>query len=348
MHSSFYLGGKEIGRGKKPFIIAEIGSNHNGDKATAKRLINVAAEAGADAVKFQTFKAKDIASDIVPANAYGDFPFTKGKTHWHEVLAQLAMPYAWYEELFACAKSLGLLALSTPESLEAADFLNDLGVPAFKIASMDLTYVQLLEHVARFRKPVLFSTGMGTQNEIDIAVKVLETAGLAEFSILHCISHYPPRYDEIHLPVLEALQTRYACPIGFSDHAKDNLPSFCAVAKGAAVIEKHITLDSSHPGPDHRFALEPQELQNLVAGCHTVARMNTPQPAGFLDPQRLHYQRSIVAKKNLVAGETINWDTVECKRPGTGIPPYEYQSIAGKTVARPLKIGELVKREDLR
>ncbi|WP_371362949.1 N,N'-diacetyllegionaminic acid synthase [Sporomusa rhizae] len=332
----------------KTFVIAEIGSNHNRDKAILKELIDVAANAKVDAVKFQTFFYGDIASDIVSATAYGEADYTNKKKTWNNVLENLALPLEWYDYAFEYARSKGIIPFSTPESLEAVDFLESLNVDLYKVASMDLNYTDLLVKVAKTNKPVVFSTGMGKISEVATAYECLKNSGCKEIGILHCLSQYPPKYNEINLQMLKRYQDLFTnATVGFSDHSLGIYTSIAAVAIGAKIIEKHITLDRSMPGPDHCFAMEPIELEDLVKGIRAVEQaLQDNERNDFAS--RKHYRRSLVYVGDLKKGDILKKEDIEFKRPGDGMGLEFTDVLIGLKLTKDVYKGELINSNDFK
>lgn len=319
----------------KCFLIAEIGSNHNKDKQVAKKLIDIAAESGVDAVKFQTLKPNDIAKEDILADEYGKFEYTEKKNYWYEVLNDLVLPFEWHQELFDYARSKDLIVLSTPESVEAVELLENLGVPAYKVASMDITNKPLLEKIARTKKPVIISSGIAEYEDLDKAIVVLKQNGTTEISILHCISNYPPKTNEMSLNMIKKYKSRYSdCVIGLSNHSDNNFFDGVSVALGARIIEKHITLNKEAKGPDHHFALNPRMLKdfvNTVRKTEKALKINPDLSQKKKNKKEL-YARSIIIVDELNKEDIITRNKIDFKRPGTGISPMELDNIIGKKV----------------
>lgn len=257
MLKSFKIGEKSIGKGKT-FIIAEIGSNHNQNIDTAKKLIDVAVEAGADSVKFQSIK-------------YDMLYIKKENTETEKLFEKIQLKENWYKELFEYCRTKQILLFSAPTYLEAVDILEKINVKLYKIASpQTATFPQLIEKIAKLRKPIIMSTGYCTLEEIDRAVKIVEKMGNDKLTLLHCISEYPTNPKEVNLKFIQTLKHVYKVPVGFSDHTLGWEIALAAVAIGADIIEKHITLSRNQKGPDHFFALEPKEFKKMVKDIRTV------------------------------------------------------------------------------
>ena len=341
---------KEIGKNASCFIIAEIGSNQNKNKETAKKLIEMAADAGVDAVKFQTAKGTDVAKLDTPANAYGDFDFIKGKKYWHDVLDEFLLPYEWHQELFEYAESKGLIVFSTPESKEAVELLESINNPVYKIASTDIAYFPLLKEVAKTGKPVILSGGIADIKQIQETIDFLKENGAGDIALLHCISDYPPKYEDMALEMIPYYKNVFNIPVGFSDHCDDNLMDAAAVTLGACIIEKHITLDKNDIGPDHAFALDKEGLINLVQTVRKIEKA-LPISAKGLEKKEIKrklYGRSIIIKNAREAGSVININDMDFKRPGKGISPKFTDIINGMTLKKAVSDNHVLGWEDLK
>ncbi|MDD2680364.1 MAG: N-acetylneuraminate synthase family protein [Candidatus Omnitrophica bacterium] len=329
-----------LGDNKKCFLIAEIGSNHNRSKATVRKLIDAAAKAKFDAVKFQIYDAEEAfsknvtTSDVNLESMYGKGPW------WKIARDKILMPRAWFEEMFDYARKMNLIPFSAVHRPEDIKFLLDLGAPLFKIASIDCNHLPLLKEVARLKKPMLISTGMAYINEIDETVKVLESLGNSKIVLLHCISCYPPKPLIMNLRNISMLRERYGYHVGFSDHSPMNVFSVAAVALGACVIEKHITLNRKMKGPDHPFALEPQGMIELVQSIRETEKALGSQERILSRDEiaaRRMIRRSIVAKVDIKKGTPIKKGMVKFSRPGTGITPNLFEKIEGRRANKDIK-----------
>lgn len=347
--ASMKIAGKQIGEGHPCFVIAEAGVNHNGSMELAKRLVEAAAQAGADAVKFQTFRADKVISGNAPKADY-----QKGTTgnaeRQLEMVRRLEMPESMTRSIAAHAASVGIIFLSTGFDEESVDLLDDIGVPAFKVGSGEVTDLPLLEFIGHKRKPVILSTGMSYLEEVKSAVETLLAAGCTELALLHCVSSYPADPHEANLRVLRTLRDTFNTPIGFSDHCIDNEIAIAAVAMGANIVEKHITLDVDLPGPDHRVSLSPDKFKSLVQSIRLVERafgdgVKRPYP-GEQNVRDLA-RRSIVAAHSIAPGAIITRDMLAFKRPGTGIPPGQWKQLVGKRAAREIASDSLITMKDL-
>jgi len=343
------IGDRFVGDGEPCFIIAEAGVNHNGDIELAKKLIDVAKEAGADAVKFQTFKAENVVIKHTPKADY-QVENTKSNESQYDMLKKLELSEDEFRELYRYAKNKGIMFLSTPFDFESVDFLEELGVPAFKISSTDLTNLPFLEYIAEKGKPIILSTGMGTLGEIEEAVSAIKNAGNENIILLHCITSYPAKIESLNLRVIKTLKEAFKLPVGFSDHSLGIYAPIAAVALGAVVIEKHFTLDKNLPGPDHKASLNPEELREMIRGIRLIEKAlgdGIKRPTSEEMKIKKVARRSIVAKVNIPRGAIITKEMIAFKRPGIGLPPKYYNEVIGKKARRDIKADELIHWWDL-
>lgn len=343
------IAGRQIGERFPCFLIAEAGVNHNGSMELAQRLVEAAAQAGADAVKFQTFQAERVISAGTPKAEYQK-KATGNREQQLEMLRRLEMPERMTRAVAAHAASVGITFLSTAFDEQSVDLLDDIGVRAFKVGSGDVTNLPLLEFIGCKRKPVILSTGMSYLEEVKGAVETLLAAGCPELALLHCVSSYPADPEEANLRVLQTLRDNFKVPIGFSDHCMDNAIAVAAVAMGANILEKHITLDVNLPGPDHRMSLSPGEFKGLVKSVRGVERslgdgIKRPHP-GEQNVRELA-RRSIVAAHTIASGAIITREMLAFKRPGTGIPPGQWKQLVGKRAARGIASDSVITMKDL-
>lgn len=333
----------------RTLLIAEIGNNHGAKLVTAKRMIRAAAAAGADAVKFQTFRAEDIAAPTVPADAYKGWKPGKQYTRWVDFLRTWEMPEAWYPELITLTRRLGMRFISTPTSPSTASFLDRQKVDAIKLASMDVTNIPLLRVVAKTGLPTILSTGMATIAEITAAVRVL---GRRRLTLLHCVADYPLALSDASLRTIPYLRDRFRVPAGFSDHSLDiRLPAL-AVACGATVVEKHFTLSRrTKARAEHHFSMEPREfaaMAKLVRETEiALGRYGKVLSAGE-QKNRCAYRRSIFFTRDMQAGETVRQQDVVCLRPATSLPPAEIDRVIGRQLRRSIKAYHPFSGRDLR
>ena len=334
MVAAIDIAGRKVGPGQPCFIIAEAGVNHNGDVKLAKRLINVAAEAGADAVKFQTFKAERMVSVTAPKAEY-QLQTTDAAESQLEMLQHLELSPEAHRELHAYCQERGVLFMSTPFDEESIDLLDELGVPVFKIGSGEITNWPFLEYVARKGKPIILSTGMSYLSEVDEAVRVIRDAGCDQLVLLHCVSNYPADPADANLRAVQTMAMAFGVPVGYSDHTPGIEVALAAVALGACVIEKHFTLDRSLSGSDHRASLEPDELTALVQGIRTVEAAlghGRKEPAASEANTAAVARKSLVAARDIPAGTKLTEGLIAIKRPGTGLPPAMRLYLIGRTV----------------
>lgn len=325
--------GKKIGDGEPCFIIAEVGSNHNQDFSLALKLIDKAAEAGVDAVKFQTFKADAHVSKFAEMPSYLD-----GYDSIHDLIKSLELDRDWQKPLKEYAESKGLIFFSSPCDYQAVDQLEELNVPAHKIASFDLPDLDLVEYIARTQKPILMSTGLADWMEIQRAVDVCRAVGNNNILLFQCTSLYPAPAKLSNLSAMLTMKHAFNVVTGYSDHTMgDNIP-VASVAMGASAIEKHFTLDRSMEGPDHAFAIEPEELKVMVAKIREVeAAIGTGVKSGPREEEMDMYhkvRRSLHAAKDIAEGEVITEDMLVSKRPGFGVPIYLKGILIGRSAKK--------------
>ena len=317
-------------------FIAEVGVNHNGSFETAKKLIDAAKFAGADIVKFQTFKAEETMGDPNAEFTY----INNGKKVTErlvEMFKRLALPLEWHQKLIRYANSKNIQFLSTPCYVDAVKFLDQLNVAAYKIGSGDLTNIDLIDAVARTKKPGLISTGMGRDQEIDQVVKIFQKNKNPNLVLFQCTSLYPTPADEVNLNRMVALKEKYGTLVGFSDHSQGDESVVGAIFMGAVAIEKHFTLSRNMPGPDHRFSIEPKELKVLIEKMRYAEKLKgqaSLKESKSETKERLWFRRSIVAVKDLKAGTKLRLADLYYKRPGTGLAPSERNKIIGKKLKR--------------
>lgn len=343
------IGERVVGPRSPCFVIAEAGVNHNGDPDLARRLVDAAAEAGADAVKFQTFRAERVISPEAPKARY-QLDTTDASESQLEMARQLELDAETHRALQAHARQQGILFLSTPFDEDSADLLAELGVPAYKIGSGEITNWPLLRHVARLGAPVILSTGMSFIGEVEDAVRVIRGEGNDRVVLLHCVSAYPTPPAEANLQAMETLSRAFGVPVGFSDHTLDIQVPLAAVALEARVLEKHLTLDRSLPGPDHRASLEPEEFADLVAKVRDVESAmgdGRKRPMPSEEDVRRVARRSLVLTRDVREGERIGEEAIQVLRPGDGIEPRHLSRVVGRRVARDLERGTVLRWEDL-
>jgi len=347
--TSVPISGRAVGPGHPCFIIAEAGVNHNGEVELATRLIDVAATSGADAVKFQTFRADRLVSPSASKAAYQLRATDAGESQY-DMLKRLELSEEAHRQLQAHCHARGVLFLSTPFDEGSADFLETLGMPAFKIASSELTNGLLLEHVARKAKPILLSTGMSDAQEVAEAIRIIRQAGSAPVALLHCVSNYPADPADANLRAMRTMTELFQVPVGYSDHTPGIEVALGAVALGACIVEKHFTLDRTLPGPDHQASLEPGELAALVRGIRIVeAALGTgrKEPAPSERDVARVARRSLVALEDIPAGASLTEALVGIRRPGTGLPPSDWSRVIGRRAAVAIPAGTPLQWEAL-
>jgi N,N'-diacetyllegionaminate synthase len=332
--------GKLLGPGHPAFLVAEIGFNHNGDVELAKGMIESAAENGADAVKLQTF----VASEMISNTLMADDPDHPGnEIPFYEFFKRYELSRDDYKTLITHAQTLNVPLFSTPFDDASLDMLVELGVPALKIASPDLTYTPFLEKVAETGLPVVLSTGMGSDEEIAQALQALRKAD--SVILLHCVSNYPSRYEEMNLACLAGLRQRFELPVGLSDHTLDNMSAVVAASLGAVMIEKHFTLDRKMPGVDQSISMQPEDLRKLKSDILNITKILGKEKKEIQEseiPVKRSARRSLVARVDIPAGTPLEPDMLVCKRPGTGIPPDELERVLGKSAKIPLSAEQVL------
>lgn len=335
------LGEKQIGSGFSCFVIAEAGVNHNGDLGLAERLIDCAADAKADAVKFQTFSAARVIAPDAPKAAYQKRLTDPGQSQL-DMARQWELSEADFRRLAAHCRRRKIMFLSTPFDEPSVDLLVRLDVPGFKIASGEVTNLPLLRHVAATGLPAILSTGMSDLAEVTAAVGVLRAGGCKELALLHCVSNYPAPAAEINLRAMRTLEEAFQLPVGYSDHTTGIEIALAAVALGASIIEKHFTLDKNLPGPDHQASLDPVELETMIRHIRTVetamgdgVKRLMPSEA---DTKRVA-RRSLYLTRAKKMGEVIAAEDLIALRPDGGVSPMDLDSVVGRRLARNLNAG---------
>jgi N,N'-diacetyllegionaminate synthase len=332
---------------KKPtLIIAEAGVNHNGDLALAKQLIDVAAQAGADLVKFQTFSAERLVTPDAQKAGYQSLTTGDAESQL-QMLNRLQLDEGTHHELmdYCAAKNIGFF--STGFDIQSVDFLVDLGIDLFKIPSGELSNLPYLRHIGQLGGSVIMSTGMATMGDIESAIDALEQAGTARslITVLHCTTEYPTPMKEVNLRAMESIRAAFGVEVGYSDHTSGIEAATAAVALGATVIEKHFTLDKDLPGPDHRASLDPEELQAMVSAIRNIEVALGDGVKRLMPSETLNKsiaRKSLVAKNPIEAGEIFSVDNITTKRPGTGISPMNWDAIIGRKAVRNFAVDELI------
>ena len=328
------IGERVVGSGESCFIIAEVGSNHDRKYEQALKLIDIAIDAKADAVKFQTYSAEKIYSKKTPKMSYLKKDNITGKDESvYDLIKRIEIPREWQKDLYDYCAEKGIMFLSTPFDLQAVDELEAINVMAYKVASFEITHFPLLEYIAKTGKPTILSTGMADLSDIETALEIFYKNGNDDVILLHCAINYPVKYEDLHLRAMKTMRQSFQVPVGFSDHTLDITSDIAAVALGACVIEKHFTLDRKLPGPDHPFALEPDELKAMVEAIRdTEAALGSPIKKHTKAEEELYKlaRRSLVAACDIPIGTIITHEMIEVKRPGLGIHPKNLDVVIGR------------------
>ncbi len=343
------IANKSIGNSQPCFILAEAGVNHNGDIRIAKKLIDEAKNAGADAVKFQTWITEEIMTKNSKKAEYqkrADW----GSDSLYDSIKKLELSHKDFRELFTYAKKKDIIFLSTPDDIKSADFLTDLGVPAIKLGSGALTDIRLVRKVAEKNLPVILSTGMSTMEEIKDAVDIVKDVGNDKLILLHCTSNYPAKIEFCNLRAMKTLRSSFNTYVGYSDHTLDRITPIAAVALDAVLIEKHFTIDKNLTGPDHKSSLNPEEFKKMIGDIRRTEMIlgsDKKIPTKDEEEMRKIMRRSIVVAKDIPAGTEITEDILTFKIPGTGLSPKRMHKILGLKTKRNMKKDEQIQVEDL-
>ena len=351
MAKIIHIGKQMVSAERPPFIIAEAGVNHNEQPELALDLIRAAADAGADAIKFQNYSAERLSTRNAPV--YWNVPGAEKVDSQFELFSKLeGLPPETYPIMKTLAEEVGIEFFSSPFSEYDTDFLAEVGVPAFKIASPDITHHPLLRHVARYGKPIILSTGISTLGEIEEAVQVIESEGNKEIVLLHCTSTYPAPMTDANLRMMASIQNAFPdYPVGLSDHTYGLTAPIAATALGCQAIEKHFTLNKSLPdSPDHKFGVDPIELKALVNETRAAWQAlggSVKKPVESEIPAMKYMRRSVVTMVDVPAGTRLTTDMIACKRPGTGISPKYFDQVIGRRVRADIAADEVLSWESL-
>ena len=331
----------------KTIIIGEAGVNHNGEMWLAKKLVDVAADAGVDYVKFQTFKADDLVSKNSEKADYQKLQTGTKESHY-EMIKKLELSYKDHAELINYCKYKNIKFLSAPFDIKSVDLLVDLGLNLLKIPSGEVTNLPFLEHVAKTGKYVILSTGMCYLDEIEDSIKILYLNGLTKnkLSILHCNTEYPTPFEDVNLNAMIEIKEKFGIDIGYSDHTAGITVPIAAVSMGAKIIEKHFTVDSNLPGPDHKASLEPNELKKMVNSIRDIEKAlgsNKKTPSPSEEKNIAIARKSLVAKSSISKGDIFNIENITTKRPGTGISPMRWYEYLGKKSNFNYNLDDLIK-----
>jgi pseudaminic acid synthase len=336
------ISGIEIGKGHRPFVIAELSGNHNGSLERAFEIVSAAAEAGAHAIKLQTYTAESITLDVPDGNFFisDEKSLWKGKS-LHDLYKSAYTPWEWHEPIMHHAKALGLICFSTPFDEAAVDFLENLNVPAYKIASFENVHLPLIRKVAATGKPLLISTGMANIGELYDMVTMARSAGCKDLVLLKCTSSYPATPENSNILTVPHMRELFKCEVGLSDHTMGVGAAVAAVAHGATVIEKHFTLRRADGGVDSTFSLEPEEMRALV-----IETERAWQSLGCVDygPNEVEkssmiFRRSVFIAEDVKSGDVLTTENLRCVRPGNGLPPKYYELLLGRRVNQDAKKG---------
>jgi pseudaminic acid synthase len=332
---NFSIGGRRIGGGYSAYVIAEMSANHNQDYEQASAIVRAAKEAGADAIKLQTYSPDTMTLDVrTPIFHIGRGTIWEGK-NLYELYGEAYTPWEWQPRLKKLAESIGLQCFSTPFDFTAVDFLEQMDVPAHKIASFELVDIPLISRVAKTGKPVIMSTGMASREELREAVEAFYTAGGTQLALLKCTSAYPSPPSEMNLRTIADLASTFGVPIGLSDHSLGIAVPIAAVAAGACIIEKHFTLSRAIPGPDAAFSLEPEEFKAMVDGVRTAEQAlgNVCYDLSEREKASRGFRRSLFVVQDVKAGELLSEKNVRSIRPGHGLPPKDWDRVLGQRAA---------------
>lgn len=341
MNKRFNIGNRAVGEGAPAFIVAEISGNHNQDYHRALEIIHAAKEAGADAVKLQTYTADTITIDCdLPCFQIKEGTVWDGMT-LHQLYSQAYTPWEWQPGLMEEANKLGLECFSSPFDFSSVDFLEEMKVPAYKIASYEINDIPLIRKVARLHKPIIFATGIAYPEDIRLALEVCKEEGNEDIILLKCVSSYPTPYEEVNLRVIPTLSSTYDCLAGISDHTLGTIVSAGSIPLGAKMIEKHLTLKRSDGGPDGSFSMEPQEFARLVKDVRILEKALGSSDYILTDTQKLEHQgsRSLFVVRDIQAGELLTDENIRSIRPGDGLHTKYYEEVLGKTARTDLKKG---------
>lgn len=337
------INGRKIGQQYSPFVIAEMSANHNGSFENAIKLIEIAKNSGADAVKLQTYRPDTITIDCDADDFQIKGGLWGGQT-LYKLYESAYMPWDWHKPLFEHARELGITIFSSPFDNTAVDLLEDLNAPAYKIASFEAIDLPLIRYVAKTGKPMIISTGMANIEEINEAVDAAYQGGCKSLALLHCVSGYPAPASEYNLKTIPDMIDRFGLVVGLSDHTLDNITAISSIALGASIVEKHFTLSRDGGGPDDSFSLEPVEFGNLCRGCKdawiALGSINYSRKASEVGS--VAHRRSLYFIKDIAAGEYLTPDNVKCIRPGRGLPPKYYEAVIGMRVNQNVRRGDPV------
>jgi N-acetylneuraminate synthase len=349
MSASFTIAGRPIGPDDEPFIICELSGNHNGSLERALALLDAAAATGADAIKIQTYTPNTLTIDHDSADFRVSGGLWDGRT-LHDLYGEAHTPFEWHETLFRHARGLGMILFSTPFDESAVDLLEEMGAPAYKIASFEAIDLPLIAYVAAKRKPMIISTGMANLGEIGEAVQTARDNGCEQLALLHCVSSYPAPDEQSNVRTVPDLAERFGVVSGLSDHTFGSAVAVASIALGGCLVEKHFTLRRSDGGPDSAFSLEPEEFKTLVEDCKRAWRA-LGKPTYDLqgcEKGSTVFRRSLYVVSDVAAGDELTSANIRSIRPGYGLAPKHLPDVLGRRAARDLKRGEPLRQEDVR
>lgn len=345
--SEIIIGNKVISKNTPCFIIAEAGVNHNGELSKAIELIDAAAETGASCVKFQTFKAENLVTQTAPKAEY-QLKVTDHQESQFQMLKRLELQGEDYLKLIKHCKKRNIIFMSTPYNFEDVDFLDNLNVDAYKIASGQLVELPFLKYVAKKNKPIIMSTGMGYLSDVDKAIRTIKSTNNNQLAILHCVTDYPAKSSDSNLRAIQTLINSFSCITGYSDHTENNLSILGSIAMGAKIIEKHFTLSKDLPGPDHACSSTPEEMKQLISD---IRELEIALGTGIKEPTHAEKRNSIGMRRSLVLnndikrGQIIKKENIGFKRPSTGLSINMFEQVIGKTVTKDLPKDTLLSYE---
>lgn len=347
---SLNLNGRKVGLGNPVYLVAEISANHNRDKGVVKKLIDLVADSGFDAVKFQTYEPLEIFSGNITARDVS-YEHLYGDRLWYKVARDtLLMPRDWFGEMFDYARAKGIQVFSTVHSVKDAEFIMQFNPSVFKVASIDVSNTDFLSGLATFNKPIFLSTGMHYLGEIEMAVKVVTESSNHQIALLHCVSCYPPKPEDVNLKNIEMLSKTFGFQVGFSNHSPNNYMDFAAVALGACIIEKHVTLDRKMQGLDHSFSIDPAGMVDLVEGVRIVEKSLGVYQRTLSEMEkrsREMVRRSIVARMDISKGTVFTRENLKLVRPGIGLHPKIFSLILGKKARKSILKEDLISWADV-
>lgn len=341
MSYSIEIAGRKIGAGHEPYVICEVSANHNGSLERALEMLDAAAATGADAIKIQTYTADTMTIDAQSEDFQIVGGLWGGRT-LYDLYSEAQTPFEWHEALFERARKLGVTLFSSPFDESAADLLDSLGCPAFKIASFEVIDLPLIAYVARKGKPMIISTGMANLGEINDAVRTARENGCEQLILLHCVSSYPAPDETTNIRTIPHLGEAFGCVPGLSDHTRGSAVAVASIALGGAVVEKHFTLRRADGGPDSAFSLEPEEFSALVEDCKRAWRAlgRVSYDLQGCEKGNIVFRRSLYVVRDVAAGEPLTKENVRSIRPGYGLAPRHLPAVLGRPAARALKRGE--------